>query len=131
VTAIASAFSGLPTSGGTITGNLNVNGVLSYSAAGAGTNSSAAAPFISPAFANGTASQLSDLTRDYMVYLEIAVAGTAFSLSVGPTSTPAHALVTSTTPAAGEVITVRLPAGWYLLWAGTSTTLASQSAIGC
>jgi hypothetical protein len=26
---------------------------------------------------------------------------------------------------------VRLPAGWFLKWAGTSTTLARQTAVGC
>ena len=66
-----------------------------------------------------------------MVYLQIGTAGTAFTLAIGPTSTPANTIISSATPTATELLAVRLPAGWFLKWAGTSTTLASQKAIGC
>jgi len=84
---------------------------------------------ITPTFANGAAAQLTDTTRDYVVYLQIGTPGTAFSVAIGPTSSPANTVVSSVAPTAGEVFTVRLPAGWYLEWSGTTTTLADQTAI--
>ena len=66
-----------------------------------------------------------------MVYLEIGTAGTANVLAIGPTSTPANTVVASGTATAGEIMTVRLPAGWYLKWSATTATLAHQIAIGC
>jgi hypothetical protein len=96
-----------------------------------GTNSAGSAPALTPTFANGTASQLSDTLRDYIVYLQVGTAGTAFSLKIGPTSTPANTVYSSATPVANTVFVVRLPAGWYLSWAGTSTTMANQLAVGC
>ena len=96
-----------------------------------GTSSAGSAPAITPTFANGTASQLTDLTRDYMVYLQIGTAGTAFTLAIGPTSGVATTLMASATPLADSLLTVRLPAGWFLKWAGTSSTLTTQTAVGC
>lgn len=96
-----------------------------------GTKTTAAAAVLTPTFANNTASQLSDVTRDYMVYFTVGTAGSAFSIAIGPTSTPANTILTSNTPNAGEAIAFRLPAGWYVKWAGTLTTLANQIAIGC
>lgn len=96
-----------------------------------GTTSAGSAPAITPTFANGTAAQLADLTRDYMVYLQIGTAGTAFTLAIGPTSGVANTLMASATPLADSLLTFRLPAGWFVKWAGTSTTLTTQTAIGC
>ncbi len=96
-----------------------------------GTATAGSAPALTPTFANGVASQLTDTTRDYLVYLQIGTAGTAFTLAIGPTSTPANTLMASATPLADELLSFRLPAGWYVKWAGTSTTLTTQTAIGC
>lgn len=109
-------------SGATFTGIINAN---------AGTDSAGSAPVLAPTFANGTAAQLSDLTRDYEVYLQVGTAGTAFTLQIGPTSGVANTIIASATPTATELLRVRLPAGWFLKWAGTSTTMANQIAIGC
>lgn len=89
------------------------------------------APVLTPTFANGTAAQLSDLTRDYMVYLTIGTAGTANTLAIGPTSTPANTIISSATATSGEIMSFRLPAGWYVKWSATTATLATQKAIGC
>lgn len=97
----------------------------------AGTNSSGSAPVLTPTFASGTAAQLADLTRDYMVYLEIGTAGTANVVAIGPTSTPANTVIASGVATAGEIMTIRLPAGWFLKWSATTATLANQIAIGC
>lgn len=96
-----------------------------------GTKTTAGAAVLTTTFANGTAAQLSDITRDYQVYFTVGTIGSAFSVAIGPTSTPANTIVSSNTPNAGESISFRLPAGWFVKWAGTGTTLANQIAIGC
>ena len=119
---IVSPFGSLPLSGGTITGLVTLN---------AGTATAGSAPVLTPAFASGTAAQLSDLTRDYMVYLTVTTSGTATTLAIGPTSTPANTIISSTAATAGTMWTFRLPAGWWVKWAGTTTAVATQTAIGC
>jgi hypothetical protein len=86
---------------------------------------------LTPAFANGTAAQLADLTADYMVYLEITTAGTAFSLAIGPVNTTVNTIIASSTATLGSLITIRLPAGWWLKWAGTTAAIATQTAVRC
>lgn len=98
---------------------------------GGGTSTAGSAPVLAPTFANGTAAQLTDTTRDYMVYLQIGTAGTAFTLQIGPTSGVANTIMASATPLSDQLLTIRLPAGWFLKWAGTTTTLTTQTAIGC
>lgn len=106
-----------------------VNGVQTLNG---GTDTASSAPVISsPGFAVGTPSQLSDTTRDYMVYITIGTPGTGMTLAIGPTSTPANTIHSSSTPTAGMQFEFRLPAGWYAEVAGSSTTIASQIAIGC
>jgi hypothetical protein len=107
---------------------ITLDGQTSFTA---GTNTSASAPALTPSFANGTAAQLSDTARDYMVYLTITTAGTASTLAIGPTSTPANVIKSSTTATLGDIWSFRLPAGWYVKWAGTTTAIATQTAIGC
>jgi hypothetical protein len=98
----------------------------------AGTNTSPSAPVISsPGFASGTASQLSDLTRDYEVYFTIGTGGGTVTIAIGPTSTPANTLVNGAVGVNGEVIRVRLPAGWYLEITVATSTIAKQIAVGC
>ncbi len=112
----------------TITGTATVTGLMSVNG---GTSSAGSAPVLTPTLTNGTPKQLSDTTRDYVLYLEVGTAGVAFTLSIGPTSGVAVPIVTSVTPVTGMLFTVRVPAGWYVGWAGTGTTLANQSAVGC
>jgi hypothetical protein len=125
---------GIDSTGGAISGNLSVGGTLAVAGVlspADGVNTSGSAPAITPSFSNGTAAQLADTTRDYLVYLQVGTAGSGFTLAIGPTSTPANAIVGGVTPVAGELFSFRLPAGWYVKWAGTLTTLADQIAIGC
>lgn len=112
----------------TVTGTATVTGVL---AENGGTNSAGSAPVLTPTFANGTAAQLADLTRDYMLYLTVGTAGSAFTVNIGPTSGTANTVISSSTPNSGESISVRIPAGWFVKWAGTTTTIANQLAVGC
>lgn len=97
----------------------------------AGTSTSVSAPVLTPAFVSGTAAQLADLTRDYHVYLAITTSGTATTVAIGPTSTPANTILPSSSVTAGQLISFRVPAGWYVKWAGTTTAIATQTAVGC
>lgn len=103
-----------------------------YSQPGSSNTGTSAPVISSPGFAVGTASQLSDLSRDYMVYLQIGTPGTGCTVEIGHTSAASDAIVfNNATPTAEESITVRLPAGWYLKVTGSATTIASQVAVGC
>lgn len=100
-----------------------------------GSNTSGSAPIIATPVAGsngGAAVQLSDTTRDYMVYLQIGTAGTAMIVSMGATSAGTdvtlHASGTATT---GDLYSFRLPAGWYFKWSATTATLAQSVAVGC
>jgi hypothetical protein len=106
-----------------------VNGPLTLNG---GTNTSASAPVItSPGFSSGVASQLSDTTRDYIVYFTIAGGGGTVTIAIGPTSSPANTIVSSATGVAGVVIPIRLPAGWYLEITVATSTIGRQIAVGC
>ena len=97
----------------------------------AGTNTSASAPALTPTFVSGTAAQLSDTSRDYMCYFTIGVGGGTVTLAIGPTSTPANTIVSAATGVEGGVISVRLPAGWFLKITTVTSTIAGQVAVGC
>jgi len=101
--------------------------------ANAGTSSAGSAPVLTALGAvSGTALQLSDLTRDYLVYLTVTTAGTATSVTLGPTNAASAVTIMVSAPAtAGQVISFRLPAGWYFKWTGTTTAISNQVAVGC
>jgi hypothetical protein len=122
---------GILATGGSVAGNVAVSGTQSVGGiltASAGVKSTLS-NVLTPTFSTGVAAQLSDTTVDYMVYLEIGSAGTAFSVAIGPTSTPSHTIVASGTATTGEVVSFRLPAAWYVLFAITTGTIANQIAI--
>ncbi len=131
VIASASGSSPVGAAAGVLSGTYPNPGLASPVSVPGGTSTAPSAPVLVPAFANGTAAQLADLTRDYMVYLEVGTAGTAFTLAIGPTSGVANTVVASGTATSGESVSVRLPAGWFLKWSAVTATLASQIAIGC
>src|ERR1700733_4809188 len=100
--------------------------------ANAGTSSAGSAPVIAaPGFVSGTASQLSDLTRDYLVYFTIATGGGTVTIAIGPTSTPATTIVNGAVGVAGVVIPIRLPAGGVPGIPGATSTIGRQIAVGC
>lgn len=97
----------------------------------AGTNTAASVPVLTPAFATGVAAQLADTTRDYQVVLNVTTSGTATSVTIGPTSSANKVTIMASAAAtAGQVISFRLPAGWYVK-ATFTTTVFGQSAYGC
>lgn len=121
-------------SGGTLSGGTQV----AFATPGAvqvlnqGTNTSGSAPVItSLGSVSGTSIQLSDLTRDYMVYLEITTAGTATTVEIGHTSAASDVLIMSSGAVSTGVVSFRLPAGWWFKWTGTTTAIANQNAVGC
>ena len=103
----------------------NASTIFNYGTSTAGGASSASA-----ALANGTAKQVST-TVDTMVYIKLSTAGTAMSISVGPTSTPANTIFPSAAPNTTGMYTVRVPAGWYILVSGTSTVIQSSQYVTC
>jgi hypothetical protein len=108
-------------------GTLGVTGLATFNA---GTATAGSAPVLTPTLSSGTAAQLADLTRDYMVYMNITTSGTATHIEIGPTSTPTNTFLASASVTAGTVYGFRLPAGWYIKWTGTTTAL-STLAVGC
>ena len=109
---------------------ITASGIINQNA---GTDSAASAPIINTLGATngGSAVQLSDLTRDYMVYLAVNTAGTATTVSIGHTSGASDVAIISNTGVGLGLISFRLPAGWWFKWAGTTTTISVQNAVGC
>lgn len=99
----------------------------------AGSDTAGSAPIINSLGATngGGGVQLSDLTRDYMVYLAVNTAGTATTVSIGHTSAASDVAIISNTAVSAGLISFRLPAGWWFKWSGTSTTISVQNAVGC
>lgn len=127
-TSLARASAGLLFAGSNfeVSGTLKSDGIF---AAVAGITTAGSAPAITPTFASGTAAQLSDVTRDYQVYFTVGTAGT-ITLAIGPTSTPATTLINAQTATAGELVSFRLPAGWFVKVTLATATI-TQHAIGC
>ena len=97
----------------------------------AGTNTSPSVPSLTPTFTSGTAAQLSDTTRDYECYITIGTGGGTVTVAMGPTATPTITLVSAATGVNGEVIRVKLPAGWFLKITVATSTIAAVVAVGC
>ena len=94
-----------------------------------GTTNVLASNVSTPTFANGVAAQLAQTLRPATVYLTVGTAGTAMVIAIGPTSTPANTVISSSVATTGEVYAIRVPAGWYLKWSATTATIANQVAI--
>jgi len=112
-------------------GTLQVDGVATLNG---GSSSAGSAPILTAVAGTngGSAVQLTDVTRDYMVYLEVGTAGTAFIVSMGHTSAGTDVtLHASGTATSGSVVTFLLPAGWFFKWSATTATLAQSVAVGC
>lgn len=118
-------------SGTDLGGGLAVTNFAASVASFGYTSTASGATATTPTFANGTASQLANTNKDAMVYLTVGTAGTAMTIAIGPTSTPANTVVSSSPATAGQVYSIRLPAGWYLKWSATTATIANQLAVSC
>jgi hypothetical protein len=120
----------------TFTNLIQVNGGLSSQGpiyVNDGFNTSGSAPILTGVAGTngGAAVQLSDTSRDYMVYLQVGTAGTAWIVSMGHTSAGNDVtLHASGVATAGQVLSFLLPTGWYFLWSATTATLAQSVAVG-
>ena len=63
--------------GGTLLFGANPSGVVTYTGANTATSGAAV---LTPTFASGTAAQLTDTTKDYVIYLACTTSGTGFTL---------------------------------------------------
>jgi hypothetical protein len=77
-----------------------------------------------PTFVSGTAKQV-DTRKDAFLYIAITTAA-ALTVAIGPTSATAQAITPSQSSALG-VITLFVPAGWYVKLTGTIANLAITS----
>ena len=103
---------------------INVYGLASFNS---GTSTSGTATASTPSLSTTVAAQI-NTTQDVMLYANITTAAT-FSLAIGPTSTPATTVVGSHTAAIG-LISVRVPAGWYVKSTFTSADV-TWTAVTC
>jgi len=73
---------------------------------------------------SASAVQLQDLSTDYYVYFNVTTAGTATSITLGPTaSANLLTVAASSTATVGQLYTVFVPAGWYFKFTGTTTVM--------
>lgn len=118
-------------SGGAI-GQLSQSGITAQ-LSGAGINSASSANYLTPSFGVSASSgtQLSDISRDYMVYLTTSAGGANNTLTIGPNSTATLATIyASATTGTGIMWSFKLPAGWYVRPQG-AVAIGFQSAISC
>ncbi len=108
-------------------GTLGVTGVLTETG---GTNTAPSAGYSNPAIPNNTTGIQVNATKDAMVYLEVTVVMVALVISIGPAATPTNAIFTSAGCPVGSLLSIRVPAGWYIAVSYTSGTLV-QSAVTC
>ena len=121
-------------------GATTYNGIQTY-AANAGDNTSAAATYLNATIAASaaallgtaaTGTQLSDTTRDYMVYLTSVGGGGGATLTIGTAASAGGCFATlyaNATIGTGFSYSFRLPAGWYIR--PQATVAFTQTAISC
>jgi len=105
---------------GTFSGVLDARG---------GTRTASAAPYSAPVFTSGTAAQLAQTSQDVMLYTTVTLGGT-LTLAIGPNNTTGDTIVNAAAVTTGEVISTRIPAGWYIKFTLVTATIATV-AVGC
>jgi hypothetical protein len=106
-------------------------GTANHTVYRAATNTASGATASTPTIANTGVGVQVNATKDVMLYLTCSLAGTAFTLKIGPTSAPAYTLVNNVAVTIGDCFSVRVPGGWYVSWQATTATFASQQAVTC
>jgi hypothetical protein len=106
-------------------------GTANHTVYRAATNTSSGATASTPTIANTATGVQMNATKDVMLYLTCSLAGTGFTLKIGPTSTPAYTLVNNVAVTVGDCFAVRVPGGWYVSWQATTATFANQQAVTC
>ena len=121
-------------------GATTYTGIQTYNA-NSGDNTGAAATYLNATIGAGAAAllgtaasgtALSDLTRDYMVYLTSVGGGAAGTLTIGTGANATQCFATlyaNATIGTGFSYSFRLPAGWYIR--AQATVAFTQTAISC
>jgi hypothetical protein len=106
-------------------------GTANHTVYRAATNTASGATASTPTIANTATGVQVNATKDVMLYLTCSLAGTGFTLKIGPTSTPAYTIVSNVAVTIGDCFAVRVPGGWYVSWQATTATFANQQAVTC
>jgi hypothetical protein len=77
-----------------------------------------------------TGTQISDTTRDYMVYVTTSAGGAGGTMLIGATSACTSTVYASATVGTGILVSYKLPAGWFSMWT-TAVAIGQQNAISC
>jgi hypothetical protein len=97
-----------------------------------GTNTSGAVAGNSvPAFTNTAVGIQVNATEDTMVYLTVTVVFVGLVIKIGRTSATNITVYASNAAPVGSLITVRVPAGYFMSTAYTSGTFATAIAVPC
>ena len=138
---------GVDASGNTVqSGNAAVAGTLAAAAQSVGTvtttgitvqnngiNSSGSVNWLATlgfGVSAATGTQLSDHTRDYMVYLTTTAGGAGATVLIGATSACTNTISASGSVGTGVCISYKLPAGWFTMWT-TAVAVGEQFAVSC
>jgi hypothetical protein len=111
-----------------VSGWFNAPGITNTApSATTASNTSSYAVATAPVFVSGTALQV-DPFIEVMLYVEVTTAA-SLAISLGPTSSPATTIVSSVAAALG-LLSIRVPAGWYVKITGTIADL-NITAVSC
>jgi hypothetical protein len=125
------AVAGTTTSGATVNnGTITDNGIVFRNG---GINTSGGIKYIATlgfGVSAATGTQISDVTRDYMIYLTTSAGGAGATVLIGPTSACTSTVTASGSIGTGVCVSYRLPAGWFSMWT-TAVAVGQQNAISC
>ena len=110
----------------TVVGGVSQSGVSLAPA----TSTSGGASYSTPTLANTVVGSVVNATEDVMLYLEVTTVFVALVISMGPAATPTNAIFTSAACPVGTLISLRVPAGWFVATSYTSGAF-HQAAVTC
>ena len=122
---------GTTISGATVNNGTQVNNGITIQ--NSGVNSSGSVNWLATlgfGVSASTGTQLSDHTRDYMVYLTTSAGGAGATVLIGPTSSCTNTISASGSVGTGVCISYKLPAGWFTMWT-TAVAVGEQFAVSC
>lgn len=94
------------------------------------TSTASGATYSTPTLANSAVGSVLNANQDVMLYLEVTTVFVALVISMGPAATPTNAIFTSAACPVGTLISLRVPAGWFVATSYTSGAF-HQAAVSC
>lgn len=91
-----------------------------------GNNTAGLAAFATQTFVSGTAAQLAQLVEDAELTCYLTTAGTV-TMAIGPTNATANTVINAQAMAIGQMITKRIPAGWWVKFTLTTAVLSTAN----